>query len=129
MNIIAAIVFISLGIAVTYAGKNDPPEPLLVKMFVVTLFIVCPATYLLSATTFLRSTISWMTPVATALNWAMCAFGFLFGLIAVFGKGYNFAMLLGVLILFFPFAVNIHALSEHRLDPSSQQTAGYKKKK
>ena len=129
MNRIAAVVFMIFGTVVTYLGRNDPPEPILVGIFTNTLFLVCPATLLLTAATLFRSRISWATPLSTALNWMMCAFAVLFTLVLLLANGFNLSILLGICILFLPFAINIHALYEHRLDPTSLRVGEYVEKK
>lgn len=127
MNFVTALAFMTIGALVAYLGRDDPAQPVLVTMLVVTLFLVCPFTCVFTAVTLLRSDTSLAGSVSTWLNWAMCAFAILFALLSLSMAGVH--AFLGAAILFTPFAVNIHALSEHREDPSSQRTGGYIKKK
>src|SRR5688572_29417081 len=127
MNCVAALAFMTMGIVLAYLGRDDPPQPILVTMFLVTLFLVCPFTCVLTALTLLRSKTSLASSISTWLNWVMCAFAILFALLSLSIAGVH--ALLGAGLIFLPFAVNIHALSAHREDPSSQRTGGYTKKK
>jgi hypothetical protein len=129
LNVVAALAFMAIGAVVTYLGRNDPPQPMLVTLFAVTLYLVCPMTCVLTAVTLLRSTTSWADSVSVALNWSMCVFAILFALISVRSAGGDLEVLLGIVLLFSTFAINIHALSGHQSDPASQRTGRYAKKK
>jgi hypothetical protein len=129
MNWIAAVALVAFGALITYLGRNDPPQPVVLTVLLTAVFLGCPLVAVLTASVLMRHSTSRYSSTLIALNIAACVLFLALVAISWGAFGPNVEVTLGLCVLFAPFGINVYALYRHVDDPSGARTAEYVKRK
>jgi phosphatidylglycerophosphate synthase len=116
MNWVLMALFIVMGAAVIFLGRNDGALTLPAVLFLSMMFLIIPIACFVTAMALGEPVPTWKSTLSMALNAVVALFSVLLLLLLYLSNRLN----AGLVAVFVPFIINIVSLATYRADPTGR---------